>query len=85
MFHSIYGHKMFTMSKVVFFVKSGKNFLFYLSLMESPFNSDKSLAELEILLYLYYILLNILPYLLNTHQFYIPFIINYIYEVLQLK
>ena len=75
---------MFT-SKVVFFVKCGKNFLFYLSLMECPFNSDKSLAGLEKLLYLYDILLNILPNLLNTQQFYIQFILNYIYDVLHLK
>ena len=43
---------MFTTSKVVFFDKFGKNFLFYLSLMECPFNSDKSLAKLEKLLYM---------------------------------
>ena len=76
---------MFPTVKVVFFVKFGMNFLFYLSLLECPFNSDKSLAKLDKLLYLYDILLNILPYFLNTHQFYIQFIINYIYDVLQLK
>ena len=53
--------------------------------MVCPFNSDDSEAELEKILYFHYILLNIIPYLLNTQQFYIQFIINYIYDVLQLK